>query len=116
MTLHDSARLVMERCAILAGYSEEADCLTRRFATQPMRQANDMLATWMSLAGMSVENDAVGNVIGRYAAEQPGAKTLLLGSHLDTVQNAGRYDGILGVMIALVCVERLHARGERLPF
>ena len=49
-------------------------------------------------------------------AQQPGAKTLLLGSHLDTVQNAGRYDGILGVMVALICVERLHARGERLPF
>ncbi len=75
-----------------------------------------MFATWMSAAGMSVHNDAVGNVIGRYEAQQPGAKTLLLGSHLDTVQNAGRYDGILGVMVALICVERLHARGERLPF
>ncbi len=116
MPLHDSARLVIERCALLAGYSEEADCLTRRFATPPMRHANAMLATWMSLAGMSVQNDAVGNVIGRYEAQQPGAKTLLLGSHLDTVQNAGRYDGILGVMVAQVCVERLYARGERLPF
>jgi allantoate deiminase len=116
MLLNDSARLVMERCDILATYSEEADCLTRRFATQAMRQANTMLATWMGRAGMSVQNDAVGNVIGRYEAQQPGAKTLLLGSHLDTVQNAGRYDGILGVMVALMCVERLHARAERLPF
>ncbi len=116
MQLNDSARLVMERCNILAAYSEEADCLTRRFATQPMRQANDMLATWMNLAGMSVHTDAIGNVIGRYAGQQPGAKILLLGSHLDTVQNAGRYDGILGVMVALVCIERLHARAERLPF
>lgn len=116
MTLHDSAHVVMERCNILAHYSEEGACLTRRFATQAMRQANDMLATWMSAAGMSVHFDAVGNVIGRYEAQQPGAKTLLLGSHLDTVQNAGRYDGILGVMIALICIERLHARTERLPF
>src|ERR1700738_3135683 len=116
MTLNDSARLVMERCDTLAHYSEEVDCLTRRFATQAMRQANDMLASWMSAAGMSVHYDAVGNVIGRYEAQQSGAKTLLLGSHLDTVQNAGRYDGILGVMVALICVERLHARTERLPF
>jgi allantoate deiminase len=116
MTLNDAARLVMERCDTLAHYSEEVDCLTRRFATPALRQANDMLATWMSAAGMSVHYDAIGNVIGRYEARQPGAKTLLLGSHLDTVQNAGRYDGILGVMVALICVERLHARTERLPF
>ena len=109
MTFHDSAHIVMERCDILAHYSEEADCLTRRFATQAMRQANDMFATWLSAAGMSVHYDAVGNVIGRYEAQQPGTKTLLLGSHLDTVQNAGRYDGILGVMVALICVQRLHA-------
>ncbi len=116
MSFHDSARLVMERCDILARYSEEANCLTRRFATQAMHSANDMFATWLSAAGMDVHYDAIGNVIGRYEALQPDAKTLLLGSHLDTVQNAGRYDGILGVMVALVCVERLHARGERLPF
>jgi allantoate deiminase len=116
MTFHDSAHLVMQRCDILAHYSEETDCLTRRFATQAMHEANDMFATWLSAAGMSVHYDAIGNVIGRYEAQQPDAKTLLLGSHLDTVQNAGRYDGILGVMVALVCVERLHARGERLPF
>jgi allantoate deiminase len=116
MSLKNSAHIVMERCDVLAHYSEETDCLTRRFATPVLRQANDMLAMWMSAAGMSVHFDAVGNVIGRYEAQQPGAKTLLLGSHLDTVQNAGRYDGILGVMVALICVERLHARAERLSF
>ncbi len=116
MTLKDSAHIVMERCDALALYSEETNCLTRRFATPALQQANDMLTTWMSTAGMSVHVDAIGNVIGRYEAQQPGAKTLLLGSHLDTVQNAGRYDGILGVMVALICVERLYARAERLPF
>ena len=66
MMFHDAAHIVMERCDILSHYSEEADCLTRRFATQAMRRANDMFATWLSAAGMSVHNDAVGNVIGRY--------------------------------------------------
>lgn len=111
-----SARIVMERCEILSSISEEADCLTRRFATPAMRKVNELVATWMRAAGMTVQVDAIGNIIGRYEAAIPEAKTLLLGSHLDTVRDAGKYDGPLGVMVALACVERLHQRGERLPF
>lgn len=116
MSLDLSARTVMERCEILSHISEEADCLTRRFATPAMREVNEVVATWMRIAGMTVQIDAIGNIIGRYEASTPGAKTLLLGSHLDTVRDAGKYDGPLGVMVALACVERLHQRGERLPF
>jgi allantoate deiminase len=111
-----SSYTVMERCEILASFSEEPDRLTRRFATQPMRQANEAVAAWMHAAGMSVERDKIGNLIGRYEASQASAKTLLLGSHLDTVRDAGKYDGPLGVMVALACIERLQARQERLPF
>src|SRR2546425_479928 len=111
-----SARTVMERCNILGGYSEEPDCLIRPFASRAMRQANEAVATWMQAAGMTVHQDAIGNLIGRYEARSEGAKTLLLGSHLDSVRDAGKYDGPLGVMIALACVERLHQRQERLPF
>jgi allantoate deiminase len=81
-----------------------------------MRRANDLVGEWMRAAGMDVRRDAVGNLIARYEATAPGAKTLLLGSHLDTVRDAGKYDGPLGVLVALAGVERLHARGERLPF
>jgi allantoate deiminase len=81
-----------------------------------MREVNDVVATWMRAAGMTVSIDAIGNIIGRYEAAHPEAKTLLLGSHLDTVRDAGKYDGPLGVMVAIACVERLHQRGERLPF
>jgi allantoate deiminase len=111
-----SARTVMERCDILGGYSEEPDCLTRPFASQAMRHVNETVTAWMQDAGMIVQQDAVGNLIGRYEALSTGAKTLLLGSHLDSVRNAGRYDGPLGVMVALACVEHLHQRQERLPF
>ncbi|HLI90600.1 MAG TPA: allantoate amidohydrolase [Ktedonobacteraceae bacterium] len=111
-----SARTVMERCDILGGFSEEPDCLTRPFASQAMRRVNEAVTAWMHDAGMTVQQDAVGNLIGRYEAFSAGAKTLLLGSHLDSVRNAGKYDGPLGVMIALACVERLHQRQERLPF
>jgi allantoate deiminase len=114
-TYADSARLVMERCDILGGYSEEPDRLTRRYGTEPMRQANAAVAEWMREAGMETRQDAIGNLIGRYEGSSPDAKTFLLGSHLDTVRDAGKYDGPLGVMVALACVERLHARGERLP-
>lgn len=116
MTINASARSVMERCDILGSYSEEPDCLTRRFASPAMRKANEAVAAWMQDAGMTVQQDRVGNLIGRYEASQAGAKTLLLGSHLDSVRDAGKYDGPLGVMVALASVERLHARGEHLPF
>lgn len=117
MTSEDiSARTVMERCDTLGRYSEEPDCLCRPFATRAMQQTNTTVATWMQDAGMHVEQDAIGNLIGRYEARSPTAKTLLLGSHLDSVRDAGKYDGPLGVMIALACVEHLHQRQERLPF
>jgi allantoate deiminase len=110
------ARAVMQRCDALAGFSEEPDRLTRRFATPALQQANAAVAGWMRAAGMAVRQDNIGNLIGRYEAGQPGARALLLGSHLDSVRDAGRYDGPLGVLVALACIERLHDRGARLPF
>ncbi len=111
-----SANRVMERCNILSSYSEEPNCLTRPFASKAMRQANETVAAWMQSAGMTIQHDAIGNLIGCYEAHSAGAKTLLLGSHLDTVRDSGKYDGPLGVLIALACVEHLHQRRERLPF
>jgi allantoate deiminase len=110
------AQAVMEQCDILGGYSEEPGRLTRRFGTQPMRQVNETVAAWMRSAGMEVRQDNAGNLIGRYEAISVGARTLLLGSHLDTVRDAGKYDGPLGVLTALACVQRLHDRQQRLPF
>jgi allantoate deiminase len=109
------ARNVMARCDTLGGFSEEAERLTRRFATAPMREVNARVAAWMRAAGMDVRQDAVGNIIGRYEGQSADAPTLLLGSHLDTVRDAGKYDGPLGVLTALALVERLHAHDERLP-
>jgi allantoate deiminase len=116
VTENSYAGVVMRRCDELAAFSEEPGCITRRFATPALRQASDAVAGWMRAAGMHVREDNIGNLIGRYDADRPGAKTLLLGSHLDSVRDAGRYDGPLGVLVALACVERLHARGQRLPF
>src|SRR5260370_3473492 len=116
MDIEASARTVMERCDILGGYSEEPGILTRRFGTPAMREVNERVAAWMRDAGMTVRQDNAGNLVGRYEASSEGARTLLLGSHLDTVRDAGKYDGPLGVLTALACVQRLHDRQDRLPF
>ncbi|HUA37543.1 MAG TPA: allantoate amidohydrolase [Candidatus Sulfopaludibacter sp.] len=107
---------IMERIEALAKISGKPGEVTRVFATPAMRRANKLVAQWMREAGMEAHVDAIGNLIGHYAAERPGARTLLLGSHLDTVRNAGKFDGSLGVMLALACVEHLHFRKIRLPF
>src|SRR5436190_17921183 len=101
MTTEISASTVMQRCMLLGGYSEEQGRLTRPFASQAMKQVNEVVASWMQDAGMTVRTDKVGNLIGRYEALQSGTKTLLLGSHLDSIRDAGKYDGPLGVMVAL---------------
>src|SRR5581483_7958251 len=116
MQLEAFAQTIMDRCEILSRYSEEPDRLTRRFASPAMRQASTAVADWMQAAGMSIQYDAIGNLIGRYEAESTDAKTFLLGSHIDTVRDAGKYDGPLGVLTALACVERLHQQQRRLPF
>jgi allantoate deiminase len=116
MNNHLLAQTVMERIEALARISEEPACLTRTFCSPAMRQANDLVASWMREAGMTTSEDAIGNLIGRYPAQSEHAKTFLLGSHLDTVRDAGKYDGPLGVVTALACVQHLHEQNLRLPF
>ncbi|PLS81277.1 MAG: allantoate amidohydrolase [Chloroflexi bacterium] len=106
----------MERADGLAAISEEPARLTRRFATAALKLATNTVAGWMRAAGMQVRHDNVGNLVGRYEGAHGATKTLLLGSHLDSVRDAGKYDGPLGVLVALACVERLNARELRLPF
>ncbi len=112
--MKDTAATVMERCELLGEISEEPGLLVRPYGSRAMREVDDVVSGWMREAGMTPRRDAIGNLIGRY--EGTGEKTLILGSHLDTVRDAGRYDGTLGVMIALACVQRLHDRDERLPY
>jgi allantoate deiminase len=111
-----SAARVVARCRELAAVSEEPGHLTRRFATPAMARANALVGEWMAAAGLEVRVDAAGNLVGHLAGSDPGAGTLLLGSHLDTVRDAGGFDGPLGVLTAVACVERLRADGIALPF
>lgn len=108
------AATVLRRCDELAAFSEEDGRLTRRFATPALRQAGETVGGWMEGAGMVVRRDAIGNVIGRLG--DGDRRTLLIGSHLDTVRDAGRYDGVLGVLVAIACLERLRDAGRSLPY
>ena len=106
----------MQRCDALARLSELPGGLTRVYLSPEQRAANDLVLGWMREAGMRARLDAIGNVVGRHEGERPGLPCLMLGSHLDTVRDAGKYDGMLGVVTAIECVADLAARGKRLPF
>ncbi|MEE4483239.1 allantoate amidohydrolase [Serratia ficaria] len=110
-----AAARVMARCDALAAISATPGQLTRTYLSPEHRRANLLVGDWMRSIGMEVWQDGVGNICGRYEGQTPGAPALLLGSHLDTVRNAGRYDGMLGVLTALEVVAQLHRRQRRLP-
>lgn len=107
---------VMRRLDDLARFSDEVGALSRLYLSPAHAAAAARIADWMGEAGMTARLDAVGNVVGRYEAAGGGAPTLLIGSHIDTVRDAGRYDGNLGVVVGIEAVAALHARRERLPF
>lgn len=110
-----AALRVMARCDKLAELSETPGQLTRVYLSAQHIQANRLVGEWMASVGMTTWQDSVGNICGRYEGLDPQAPALLLGSHLDSVRNAGRYDGPLGVLTAIEVVTHLHERGIRLP-
>ncbi len=107
---------IILRAEQLAGHSDDAAALTVSYLTRAHQTAGAEIAGWMIAAGMQVRIDAVGNVIGRYAAENPEAPILLAGSHFDTVRHGGKFDGRLGILAPIVVARHLNERGERLPF
>ncbi|MGA8615354.1 MAG: M20 family metallo-hydrolase [Xanthobacteraceae bacterium] len=100
----------------LAQFSESPDGLTCTFMSPAHRATAAELRRLMTAAGMAAQIDVVGNVVGRYASARPDAGTLIVGSHYDTVRNAGKYDGRLGILTGIVAVEELHRRHVALPF
>jgi N-carbamoyl-L-amino-acid hydrolase len=99
----------------LAAWSETPGQLTCTYLTPAHRAVAAQLQAWMQGAGLVASIDVVGNVVGRYPSPDSEAKTLIVGSHYDTVRNAGKYDGRLGILAGLVALEHLAERGDRLP-
>jgi len=108
------AEEIVARCKKLATLSEDAHGTRRTFLSSPMRHCHQEVSSWLRAAGAEASVDAAGNLRGLYPAGQSAAPRLLIGSHLDTVPNAGAYDGVLGVVLAVAILESLGKR--RLPF
>ncbi|GIG40503.1 allantoate amidohydrolase [Cellulomonas phragmiteti] len=98
---------VLARCDALAACSDHPDHLDRAHLTPALAAAHRLVTGWMTAAGLRTWRDQAGNLCGRIEGREPGLPALLLGSHLDTVPDAGRYDGMLGVLLAVAVAERL---------
>jgi hydantoinase/carbamoylase family amidase len=107
---------ILERCDALSRISEDPSRVTRRYLTSRHREAGERIAGWMRDAGMEAGFDAIGNVVGRYACGDADAPVVVTGSHMDTVVDAGRFDGLYGVLAPIACVAELARRGRRLPY
>jgi allantoate deiminase len=110
----DRVARIIARCREIAACTEVPGEITRIFLTPPMHTVHALLRDWMEAAGMTVQVDAIGNLRGFWPGLRPGSPRLLIGSHLDTVPNAGAFDGILGVVLGIAFVEDL--KGQLLPF
>jgi hydantoinase/carbamoylase family amidase len=107
---------LMRQADALALFSEDAPKITRTYLSEQHKQAGEYLIGLMKRAGMEAGFDALGNIVGRYVADDPDAPVVMTGSHQDSVRNAGKYDGLFGIITAIACVKDLHDRGKRLPY
>jgi allantoate deiminase len=109
-----AARTAVERCRLIASHTEEPGRITRTYLSAPMKDVHEILGGWLSEAGCEVRIDAVGNLRATRGTDQEVRPTFVIGSHLDTVPDAGAFDGILGVVLGLALLEDL--AGHSLPY
>ncbi|WP_246859575.1 allantoate amidohydrolase [Spirosoma sp. KCTC 42546] len=110
------AENVLNKINELASISDDPACVTRTFGTVAFQQGSALIQRWMQTAGLQTRVDAIGNVRGRLTSSIAGAKTFVIASHMDTVVNAGKFDGPLGVIMGLDLLEQLRQSGKALPF
>ena len=109
------ASRIQNRIDALAAITDEIGVITRTFLSEATLRANLVVASWMREAGLTTSEDRVGNLLGQSQSD-PRNSIFLLGSHLDTVRNAGRFDGPLGVLLAIEAVDILRSSNVALPF
>jgi allantoate deiminase len=110
------AARIMQRIQELAAISEDEQGVTRTFGTPAFLAGRDQVQRWMEAAGLAVRVDSIGNLRARLVSQNPAAKTFVLASHIDTVVNAGKFDGPLGVLLGLDMLEQLGQQQVQLPF
>ncbi|HUN10714.1 MAG TPA: M20/M25/M40 family metallo-hydrolase, partial [Rhabdaerophilum sp.] len=107
---------MMARLDELALITDEPGKLTRLYLSPAHKLGVEKVKSWFAEAGLAPAVDAVGNVVGRLEGREPGLPALIIASHIDTVRDAGKYDGNLGVLAGLAVVEELRRLGDKLPF
>ncbi len=107
---------MMERLEALALITDEPGKLTRLYLSPAHRRGVDVVMGWFREAGLAPTLDAVGNISARLEGASPGLPALIIASHIDTVRDAGKYDGNLGVLSGLAVIEEVQRLGEKLPF
>lgn len=107
---------IVKQADVLATFTEDAPQLTRTYLSKEHKQAGEYLIGLMRDAGMSAGFDPLGNIVGRYEAGVPFAPVVMTGSHQDSVRNAGRYDGLFGILSPIACVKELNRQRKRLPY
>ncbi len=107
---------ILKQADVLATFTEDAPRVTRTYCSKEHKLAGDYLIGLMRDAGMSAGYDAFGNIVGRYEAGVPFAPVVMTGSHQDSVRNAGKYDGLFGILSPIACVKELNRQGKRLPY
>lgn len=115
-TIPDLAATLMDRCDELATHTEIPGEITRRYGTPALAEVFAIVDRWMQEAGLETHRDAIGNLYGLLPGPESDSPRLLIGGHLDSVRDAGRYDGILGVLSAIAVAEIAQTRPEPLPF
>jgi len=114
MKFNDLAQQALQRADELATCTETPGILKRTFLSDPMKKTHELVRSWMQNAGMQVRVDALGNIVGRLQGKGP--KAFLTGSHLDTVPDAGKYDGMLGVLIGIAAAEAIGTQNLNFHF
>ena len=107
---------ILKQADLLASFTEDPPRITRTYLSKEHKQAGHYLIALMRDAGMTADFDPLGNIVGRYEAGVPFAPVVMTGSHQDSVRNAGKYDGLFGILSPIACVKELNRRGLRLPY
>ena len=107
---------ILRQADVLATFTEDAPQITRTYLSKEHKQAGEYLMGLMRDAGMTASFDPLGNIVGRYEAGVPFAPVVMTGSHQDSVKNAGRYDGLFGILSPIACVKELNRQSKRLPY
>jgi hydantoinase/carbamoylase family amidase len=110
------AQKILQRINELAAISEMKDCITRTYGTKAFIEGRNKVEEWMKAAGLQTRTDTIGNIRGKLLSQNADAKTFVIASHIDTVINAGKFDGPLGVLMGLDIAEQASHLKKEIPF